>query len=141
MSRHESLRLIPAGKLLNNDFWTSRVETTTNASSRRFLALRTLRLIFMHLLNDLIVCYTVTTPHGSFPSIVHLKPITGYSDAPLLRKLWFSWVHIGITYTGLESMYSAICVLSVALGLASPRDCPRMFGELRGLWSVRNAWS
>lgn len=95
----------------------------------------------MHLLNDAICCYTVSTPHGSFPHIEHLKPTVGYMDQPFLRQLWFSWVHIVVTYTGLETMSSATSIVSVALGLANPRDCPRMFGDLKGMYSVRNAWS
>lgn len=37
--------------------------------------------------------------------------------------------------------HTAIGLVSVALGLANPRDCPSGFGYLRDLWSVRQAWS
>jgi hypothetical protein len=67
---------------------------TLNCPRRRFILNRLGRLAFMHLLNDAICCYTVSTPHGSFPHIEHLKPTVGYMDQHFLRKLWFSWVHI-----------------------------------------------
>lgn len=46
-----------------------------------------------------------------------------------------------LTYSAMEEANAAYGVLSVATGLAYPRDCPSAFGDLRNLMSVRKAWS
>jgi hypothetical protein len=50
-------------------------------------------------------------------------------------------VHIVLTYIALEQANAAYGALSVATGLAEPKDCPSAFGDLRGLVTVRKAWS
>jgi len=46
-----------------------------------------------------------------------------------------------LTFTTMEFYNIAYGIVSVATGLANPRDCPSMFGRFRDLYSVRSAWS
>lgn len=46
-----------------------------------------------------------------------------------------------LTYISLELMTTLYSLLAVSLFLASPADCPRMFGDLRGAFTVRQAWA
>jgi hypothetical protein len=91
--------------------------------------------------NDIVVSYTTSTSYGSWPDIVHIKPRLSLTAAPFWTRFWFAWVHIVITYVNLEMCNAAYGVVSVATGLANPRDCPSMFGDLKDLVSVRKLWS
>jgi hypothetical protein len=46
-----------------------------------------------------------------------------------------------LTYTSIEQANAIYGAVSVATGLANPRDCPTAFGDLKGLVTVRKAWS
>lgn len=50
-------------------------------------------------------------------------------------------MYIVLTYVSLELYNTVVGVVSVACGLARPEECPSAFGDLKGLWSVRRAWS
>lgn len=63
-------------------------------------------------------------------------------NAPFLpTRLAYTWLNILMAWVNLEMAHTAYGILSVALCLANPRDCPSGFGYLRDLWSVRQAWS
>jgi hypothetical protein len=94
-----------------------------------------------YLLRDLSYAYTASTPYGSWVDIVHVKPIQSLSGRPFLTRFWCAWVYIFLTYFALEQANAAYGALSVAFGFANPRDCPSAFGDLRGLYTLRNAWS
>jgi hypothetical protein len=55
--------------------------------------------------------------------------------------LYWTWIYIALTYISLELMTTLYSLVSVATLLARPNECPRMFGDLRGCYSVRRAWS
>ena len=90
---------------------------------------------------DALYSYTASSLHGSWVDIATLKPAHSYNTYPFLHRFWFSWVHIVLTYVCLELYNTSAGIASVALGLAKPSECPSAFGDLRGLWSVRQAWS
>lgn len=46
-----------------------------------------------------------------------------------------------LTYVSLELYNTVVGIVSVAMGLAGPSECPSSFGDLKRLWSVRSAWS
>jgi hypothetical protein len=94
-----------------------------------------------YLLRDLAYAYTASTSYGSWSDIVHVKPIQTLSDRPFLTRFWCAWVYVFLTYVALEQANAAYGALSVALGLANPRDCPSAFGDPRNLCTLRNAWS
>lgn len=97
--------------------------------------------MIFYLLSDLLYAYTASTPYGSWFDIVHIKPIKSLSDRPFLTRFWCAWVNIFLTYAALEQANAAYGALSVATGLANPRDCPSASGDLNKLFTVRNAWS
>ena len=109
--------------------------------SRLFIARKTARTAVFFLLADLAKAYTAASPHGSYLDIVHLKPVASFAASPFWNRFWYAWVHIVLTYWNIEFANSAYGVLAVATGLANPRDCPSAFGDLKKLYSVRNAWS
>ncbi|KAH9874969.1 hypothetical protein J1614_004457 [Plenodomus biglobosus] len=106
-----------------------------------FLARRTLRTAVFYLLKDAIYSYTASSPHGSWQDIKHQKGVVGFSGYPLAHRLYFTWVHIMITYVSLEFAGGAFSVVCVATGLSRPSDCPSPFGHVKDLYSLRKAWS
>lgn len=108
---------------------------------RRFLIRKSIRAAVFYLAKDAMYSYTASSPHGSWVDIASLKPVHGYANYPFLHRFWFTWVHIVLTYVSLELYNTLAGIVSVALGLAKPSECPSMFGDLKGLWSVRRAWS
>jgi hypothetical protein len=114
---------------------------TPNTTRRRFIIRKILRTLVMHLLADAFTSYTVSTPHGSWFNAVPVKQPVSLTDQPFLRRFELLWVHIILTYASVEMLNAGYGVVSVATGLASPRECPSAFGDLKGFWGVRNAWS
>jgi hypothetical protein len=97
--------------------------------------------MLFYLAKDAVYSYTASSPHGSWVDIAHLKPARGYAKDPFWHRFWFSWVYIVLTYVSLELYNTVAGIVSVGAGLAKPSECPSAFGDLRGLWSVRQAWS
>ncbi|KAL5118952.1 hypothetical protein ACEQ8H_003081 [Pleosporales sp. CAS-2024a] len=109
--------------------WTQEVKNTpkevaADYSRVLFMVRKSLRCAWFHLLRDTLYAYTASSPYGTWSDMVHIKPITNLSGQPLLIRCWFAWVHIVLTYTALEQGNAAFGVISVALGLSNPRDCP-----------------
>ena len=111
------------------------------AVSRLFVIRKALRVLVFYLIADLATSYTASTPHGSWSDIARIKPVVTYAGRPFLTRFWYAWVHIILTYAELERANAAYGVVSVATGLANPRDCPSAFGDLKDLYTVRKAWS
>lgn len=93
------------------------------------------------MLKDAIYSFTASSPHGTWLDIAHLDPVVSFEQYPFLYRLQYTWVYIVLTYTSMELMNTLYGITSVATGLATPMDCPSMFGDLKGLYSVRKAWS
>jgi hypothetical protein len=108
---------------------------------RRFVARKAVRAAFFYALRDAVYAYTASSPYGSWDDIKHLKPIVSLEAQPYWTRWCYAWVHIFLTYVALEQSNVAYGAVSVATGLAKPMDCPSAFGDLRGLVSVRKAWS
>lgn len=108
---------------------------------RRFILRKALRAAWFHVLHNAANAWTAASPHGSWDDIKHVKPIDSLIDRPFLKRWLYAWVHIALTYAALEEANAAYGVVSVATGLASPRDCPSAFGDLKELVTVRKAWS
>jgi hypothetical protein len=108
---------------------------------RNFVVRKTLRSVLFYVVRDAIYAYTAASPYGSWEDIKHIKPIVELSKQPYLTRWYYAWVHIVLTYIALEQANAAYGALSVATGLAEPKDCPSAFGDLRGLVTVRKAWS
>jgi hypothetical protein len=126
--------------------WTQQVKNVPSVSSHcprwRFVARKMLRTALFYLLKDIVVSYSVSTPHGSWVDIRDTKVYQALpTSSPFLYKFWFTWVHIALTCVSMEFANAAYGTLSVATGLAHPRDCPPMFGSVSDLYSVRRAWS
>ncbi|KAF2029030.1 hypothetical protein EK21DRAFT_101397 [Setomelanomma holmii] len=102
---------------------------------------QTIRAAFFDILVDILYAYTASSPHGSWTDIAHIKSAASFSSEPFLKRLWFAWIHIVLTYVSMEQANAAYGLFSVATGLASPAECSSMFGDLRGLVCVRRAWS
>lgn len=97
--------------------------------------------MYFYLLTDALTSYSAASPHGSWVDIAHLKPASGLDSHPFSYRFYYTWVHIVLAYTNLELANVVYGVVSVATGLANPRDCPSMFGDIKGLYTLRNAWS
>jgi hypothetical protein len=97
--------------------------------------------VIFSLLKDAVYAYTAASPYGSWSDIAHIKPAFSLAGQPFLTRWWYTWVHIFLTCAALEQANAIYGVVSVATGLANPRDCPSAFGNLRELVTVRNAWS
>jgi hypothetical protein len=110
-------------------------------SIRRFVLRKALRFVVFFVLTDALYAYTARTSHGSWTDIAHIKPARDFSSQPFWMRVWYAWVHVVLTYVSMEQANAAYGVVSVATGLATPRECPSAFGDLRGLVSVRRAWS
>lgn len=95
----------------------------------------------MYVLTDTLDSYTASTPHGAFRGFENGKKIIGFDGYPLRYQFAFTWLHIVITYASLELFNTLYGIVAVLLGFAIPRDCPSSFGDLKKLYSVRNAWS
>jgi hypothetical protein len=113
----------------------------SSSSCRKFIARKTLRSATFFLLNDLFKSLTAASPYGSWKDIAHIKRPVSFASAPFWTRFGYAWAHIILAYTGLEMANAAYGVVSVATGLSNPRDCPSAFGDLKGLVSVREAWS
>ncbi|KZM18814.1 uncharacterized protein EKO05_0006641 [Ascochyta rabiei] len=107
----------------------------------RFLIRKSLRAVVFYLAKDALYAYTASSPHGSWVDIVAIKPQHSYASYPFWHRFWFSWMQIVLTYVSLELYNTVVGIVSVAAGLARPSECPSSFGDLKGLWSVRRAWS
>jgi hypothetical protein len=108
---------------------------------RKFVVRKAVRVLVFYVLRDAVYAYTAASPYGSWADIAHIKPIVSFADQPFMTRWSWAWVQIFLTYVALEQANAAYGVVSVATGLANPRDCPSAFGDLRGLVTVRNAWS
>ncbi|KAH6618760.1 membrane bound O-acyl transferase family-domain-containing protein [Boeremia exigua] len=106
-----------------------------------FIVRKTLRAGLFYVLKDAVYSYTASSPHGTWLEIAHLDPVISFVQYPFLYRLKFTLVYIVLTYTSLELMNTLYGIVSVATGLAAPMNCPSMFGDLKGLYSVRRAWS
>lgn len=100
-----------------------------------------LRYGLFFVLHDAANAYTASSPYGAWADIAHIKPTISLVHEPFLTRFYWAWVHICLTYVGLEEVHALYAVISVASGLANPRDCPGAFGDLKGLVTVRKAWS
>lgn len=109
--------------------------------SRRFLVRKLLRAVLFYIAKDALYAYTAASPHGSWVDIAAIKPAHGYAEHAFWYRFWFSWTQIVLTYVSLELYNTVAGIVSVATGLSKPSECPSAFGDLKGLWSVRRAWS
>ncbi|KAF1851785.1 uncharacterized protein K460DRAFT_41305 [Cucurbitaria berberidis CBS 394.84] len=107
----------------------------------RFVARKSLKAIFLYLVKDALFSYTASTPHGSWTDILSVKPAISYSSYPFWHRFWYAWVNLAMTCVSMEMLNSAYGAVSVATGLANPRDCPSTFGDVRKMTSVRNTFS
>ncbi|KAH8730509.1 membrane bound O-acyl transferase family-domain-containing protein [Phaeosphaeriaceae sp. PMI808] len=121
--------------------WSNQVKNVPVECDADYSRLKSLRALFFYLFVDIIYAYTASSPHGSWSDITHIKTATSYADRSYLTRWWFAWVHVILTYVTLAQVNAIYSVVSVATGLANPRDCPNSFGNLRELVTVRNAWS
>jgi hypothetical protein len=94
-----------------------------------------------YLLRDAVYAYTAASPHGSWSDIAHVKPIHSLTEQPLWTRWWYAWVHVFLTCVAMEQANALYGAVSVATGLARPKDCPSAFGDVRELFTVRSAWS
>jgi hypothetical protein len=94
-----------------------------------------------YLLQDAVYAYTAASLYGSWSDIAHVKRIQSLTVEPFWTRWWYAWVHVFLTYVALEQANAVYGAVSVATGLARPRDCPGAFGDVRELFTVRNAWS
>ncbi|KAF9698500.1 hypothetical protein EKO04_003829 [Ascochyta lentis] len=117
------------------------VEVGDGCPRWRFLLRKSLRAVLFYLAKDAIYAYTASSPHGSWVDIATSKPPHSYASYPFWHRFWFSWIQIVLTYVSLELYNTVVGIVSVAAGLARPSECPSLFGDLRGLWSIRRAWS
>ena len=108
---------------------------------RKFLARKLLRFGLFFLLKDAIYSYTASSPHGTWLDLSPHSPVIGLSGYPFTYRLYWTWVYIALTFVSLELMTTLYSLIAVASFLAKPHDCPRMFNELRGCYTVRKAWS
>ncbi|CAJ2511971.1 Uu.00g075960.m01.CDS01 [Anthostomella pinea] len=116
-------------------------EVDAGYSRIRFIARKTLRAVFFYFLKDFIYAYAAASPHGTWRDIAHLRPAVSNADASFWSRFSYAWLHIVLAYAALELWSTGYGIISVATGLANPRDCPSAFGDLKRLVSVRNAWS
>jgi hypothetical protein len=108
---------------------------------RRFVARKAIRAAVFYGLKDAVYSYTAASPYGTWADIAHIKPIVNVAERPFPTRWCYAWVQIFLTYVALEQANAVYGALSVATGLANPKDCPSAFGDLRGLVTVRKAWS
>lgn len=93
------------------------------------------------MLKDVLYSYTASSPHGTWLDIAHRDPVVGFSSYPFTYRLYWTWIYIALTYVSLELMNTLYSLLAVSSFLAKPSECPRMFNDLRGCYTVRRAWS
>ncbi|KAJ4988751.1 tat pathway signal sequence [Stagonosporopsis vannaccii] len=108
---------------------------------RGFIFRKAVRAGLFYVLKDAIYSFTASTPHGTWLDIAHVDLVVTFEQYPFLYRLKYTWVYIVLTYTSVEMMNTLYGIVSVASGLAAPMDCPSMFGDLKGTYSVRRAWS
>jgi hypothetical protein len=108
---------------------------------RLFVVRKLPRAVLFYLMKDFFCSYTAASPHGSWLGSEHIKPAVDFTGVSIWYRIWFVWVLVFITYASLEGMVSLYNVIGVILGLANPRDCPSLFGDMQGMVSVRKAWS
>lgn len=105
----------------------------------KFALRKIFRAVFFFFLQDTACAYTASTPYGSYRGME--KTTVGFMSAPFKTQFLLSWVQIILTYSTLEMMNCLIGVVSVLSGLAPPNECPRLFGDLRDMYTVRRSWS
>ncbi|OCL05012.1 hypothetical protein AOQ84DRAFT_105058 [Glonium stellatum] len=110
-----------------------------NYPKLKFAVRKTFRAVFFFFVQDTACAYTASTPYGTYRGIE--KTPVGFLSAPFMTQFLLCWVHITITYSLLELINCVVGVISVLSGLAPPNECPRLFGDLRGAYTVRRSWS
>jgi hypothetical protein len=108
---------------------------------RLFVIRKGLRYGLFFLLHDAANAYTASSPYGAWADITHVKPTISLVNETFLTRFYWAWMHICLTYVAMEELNALCGVVSVATGLANPRDCPSSFGDLKELVTVRKAWS
>lgn len=108
---------------------------------RKFLARKLFRFALFSLLKDAIYSHTAAPPHGTWLDLHPQTPVVSLAGYPFIYRLYWTWVYIALTYISLELMTTLYSLISVATFLARPSECPRMFNDLRGCYSVRRSWS
>lgn len=108
---------------------------------RKFLARKTLRFALFFALKDAIYSYTASSPHGTWLDLHPETPVISLAGYPFMYRLYWTWVYIALTYISLELMTTLYSLVSVASLLATPSECPRMFNDLKGCYTVRRSWS
>ncbi|KAH7116819.1 membrane bound O-acyl transferase family-domain-containing protein [Dendryphion nanum] len=106
-----------------------------------FLLRKIPRVILMHVIVDTIQSYTTSTPHGAFRGFENGKVPVGFDDVSLVRQFLLTWGNLINTYANLEMANTVCGIVAVVIGLAAPSDCPSAFGDLKGLYTVRQTWS
>ncbi|KAF2787150.1 hypothetical protein K505DRAFT_329868 [Melanomma pulvis-pyrius CBS 109.77] len=117
------------------------MEVPANYPRWQFIVRKSLRAAFFFVLSDTIQSWTASTPHGSYRGYENGKVPISLTGLPLIQQCFYSWVQIVLTYTVLELYNVVYGIVSVLSGLANPRDCPSLFTDLRGMYTVRNSWS
>jgi hypothetical protein len=106
---------------------------STTPSRSRFLAKQG-----FHLLGNFVLLDVLNTIAFKIP-FFHPTPSRG--ARPIWwRELPLSLMHGGMIYAGLNIMYDAYCILSVALWKTKPAEWPPLFGDVREAWTVQRAW-
>lgn len=108
---------------------------------RKFLARKALRFALFFVLKDTIYSYTASSPHGTWLDLSRSSPVVSLAGYPFVYRLYWTWVYIALTYISLELMTTLYSLIAVGTFMAKPHDCPRMFNDLRGCYTVRRAWS
>ena len=111
----------------------SRPKPTSTAPRSEFLAKRGFYLLGNFVLLDFLNTVAFEIPF--------FHPIPSRGPRPIsLRELPLSLMHGAMIYAGLNVMYDAYCISSVALRKTTPKEWPPLFGDVRKAWTVRRAW-
>jgi hypothetical protein len=90
---------------------------------------------------DALDSYSTSTPHGAFRGYENGKVLVGLKGLSLSRQSFLVWIYIANVYTNLEMANAVYGIAAVLSGVASPRDCPMSFGDLKEMYTLRNCWS
>ncbi|KAJ3519574.1 hypothetical protein NMY22_g13134 [Coprinellus aureogranulatus] len=112
----------------------NKADLRTATTRHRFLVHR-----MFHLLSNFLLLDVLNTVAFAFP---FFQPTPSRGPRPFrLQELPLSLLHGGMIYAGLNVMYDAYALLSVASQSTAPDEWPPLFGDVRDAWTVQRAWS
>lgn len=94
----------------------------------------------MFLIQDTCAAYTASTIHGAYRGEENGKIVQGLAGVSWSRAFVLCWIYITMTYSAFELLNCLFTIVYVTLGLALPEECPPLFGDLRGTYTVRRTW-